>query len=85
MHTSLNRTWVLKIGIFALVTALGGGVLAVALLNLRSNWVRAFVPVGPPWVERLRQQGGDVPYGVAIAVGALAAFPGSGLVSLVTG
>ena len=70
------------VGLFALVTALCGGALSIGLINLRSNWVRAFVPVGPPWIERLRQQGGDVPYGVAICVGALAAFPGSGLVKL---
>jgi len=70
------------IGLFALVTALAGGGLAVALLNLRSGWARAFVPVGPRWVERLREHGGDVPYGVAIAIGALVAFPQSDLVKL---
>jgi prepilin peptidase CpaA len=64
---------------FLLVTALAGGVLAVGLLNLRSEWLRALIPAGPSWVERLRAEGGDVPYGVAIAVGALAAFPGSTL------
>jgi prepilin peptidase CpaA len=70
------------VGMFLLITALGGGALSVVLLNLRSGWARAVVPVGPPWVERLRQNGGDVPYGVAIAAGALAAFPGGDLVKL---
>ena len=70
------------VGMFLLVTALGGGALSVALLSLRSSWVRAVVPVGPPWMARLRQNGGDVPYGVAIAAGALAAFPGGDLVKL---
>lgn len=70
------------VGPFLLVTAIAGGGLAVGLLNLRSNWVRAMVPVGPKWVERLREQGGDVPYGVAIAIGVLAAFPSADLVKL---
>jgi prepilin peptidase CpaA len=70
------------VGLFLLATALAGGALAVSLLNLRSGWARAVVPVGPRWVERLREQGGDVPYGVAICIGALVAFPGSDLVKL---
>ncbi len=60
---------------FLIVTALTGGALAVALVNLRSAWVRNLVPTGPAWIERLREPKGDAPYGVAIAVGALAAFP----------
>jgi prepilin peptidase CpaA len=32
---------------------------------------------GPAWVGRLLEPKGDVPYGVAIAFGALAAFPAS--------
>jgi len=60
---------------FLVVTALSGGGLAVALVNLRSNWVRSLIPAGPAWVERLREPKGDAPYGVAIAIGALAAFP----------
>jgi prepilin peptidase CpaA len=70
--------------VFLLVTALAGGLLAVGLLNLRADWSRAVIPVGPTWVERLRKEGGDVPYGVAIAVGALAAFPGSALMQAFT-
>jgi prepilin peptidase CpaA len=68
--------------IFLLVTALCGGGLSVVLLNLRSGWARAIVPVGPAWMERLREPGGAVPYGVAIAAGALVAFPGGDLVKL---
>jgi prepilin peptidase CpaA len=70
------------VGMYMLITALCGGALAIALLNLRSGWARAVVPVGPPWMERLREHGGDVPYGVAIAAGALIAFPGGDLVKL---
>jgi prepilin peptidase CpaA len=69
-------------GLYLIVTALGGGALSVALINLRAGWARAMVPVGPPWMERLREHGGDVPYGLAIALGALVAFPQTDLVKL---
>jgi prepilin peptidase CpaA len=72
------------VGPYLLVTALAGGALSLLILNLRASWARAFVPVGPRWVERLREEGGNVPYGVAIAVGALIAFPNSGLVQLLS-
>ncbi len=60
---------------FLVFTALAGGALACALMVLRG----APLPVarGPAWVSRLLKPKGDVPYGVAIAIGALAAFPSS--------
>jgi prepilin peptidase CpaA len=61
-------------------TTLAGGGLALLLLALRSAAVRPFVPAGPAWVARLAEPGESVPYGVAIAAGALAAFPLSALV-----
>ena len=66
---------------FLLWTAVTGGGLAVALLFARRTPRLASVG-GPAWVGRLLQPGGDVPYGVAIAVGALAAFPMSPLAQL---
>ncbi|MHB8285605.1 MAG: A24 family peptidase [Caulobacteraceae bacterium] len=57
-------------------TGLAGGCLAVALLLLRRTPLANLI-AGPRWVERLLEPKGDVPYGVAIAVGALAAFPAS--------
>lgn len=62
---------------FLMITALAGGALALMLIAVRGGWARAYLPVGPQWVERLRQPDGDAPYGVAIAVGALFAFPHS--------
>jgi prepilin peptidase CpaA len=62
---------------FVLITGLAGGALAVALLGLRSMWLRPIAERGPAWFSRLARPGGDVPYGVAIAFGALAAFPDS--------
>jgi prepilin peptidase CpaA len=66
------------------VTGLAGGVLAVALLTLRSAPVRSFLPTGPDWFERLAEPGENVPYGVAIAAGALFAFPAGALVQALT-
>ncbi len=60
---------------FLVITALAGGGLAVLLLNARSAYVRTHLAGAPGWLERLVTPGGDVPYGVAIAVGALAAYP----------
>ena len=70
---------------FILVTAVAGGGLAVALLGLRSIWMRPYVPDGPAWFGRLATPGENVPYGVAIAVGALAAFPASDLIKAFPG
>jgi prepilin peptidase CpaA len=66
---------------FLLVTALCGGALALALLALRSIWLRPIAAQGPAWVGRLATPGEAAPYGLAICAGALAAFP-QGVVSL---
>ncbi|PHY18348.1 prepilin peptidase [Caulobacter sp. BP25] len=70
---------------FLLYTALAGGALTFAILALRSGWVAPIVAGGPAWVRRLGQQGGALPYGVAIAAGALIAFPEALLVQGVLG
>jgi prepilin peptidase CpaA len=59
---------------FAVFTGLAGGALALALLGLRSDWVRPFTERAPAWARRLATPGEAAPYGVAIAAGALAAF-----------
>jgi prepilin peptidase CpaA len=64
---------------YLLVTGVAGGVLAVGLLGLRSPRLRAIVIGGPAWFRRLAEPGEGVPYGVAIALGALVAFPLSAL------
>ena len=60
---------------FGVGAALTGGVLALALLTLRSPGMRPLVLLGPSWMTRLAEPGEGVPYGVAIAAGALAALP----------
>ena len=57
------------------VIGLAGGLLAVGLLGLRSVYLQPYMPRNPAWFARLVEPGESVPYGVAIAVGALAAFP----------
>jgi len=70
---------------FLAVTALAGGGLAVMLMLARSMWLRPITTGMTGWVGRLATPGENVPYGVAIAVGALTAFPKSPLVLLFTG
>ncbi len=61
---------------FLMWTALAGGALALGLLWGRQ--AAQMMPVaGPSWLKRLLTDGEGVPYGVAIAVGALIAFPES--------
>jgi prepilin peptidase CpaA len=59
---------------FLLYTGLAGGALTFAILALRSGWLAPAVAGGPTWLRNLGTNGGDLPYGVAIAIGALAAF-----------
>lgn len=66
---------------FLLWTAISGGVLAAALMTLRTPALRPMVLGGPPWLTKLSEPGGAAPYGVAIAIGALMALPESPLLS----
>ena len=66
--------------IFLMATGIAGGVLAVGLTAARKGVVGGFIASGQGWLGRLFQPDGDLPYGLAIAVGALAAFPSSALV-----
>jgi prepilin peptidase CpaA len=70
---------------FVLVTGLAGGALALGLILARRNILAGFAASGPAWLGRLLAEDGDLPYGLAIAVGALAAFPSSAVVAAVTG
>lgn len=65
---------------FLAFTCIAGGVLAVALLLVRKAnfWLP---PRLPAWMRRLATPGESVPYGVAIAAGALAVFPTSPVAS----
>lgn len=70
---------------FLLTTCLAGGGLAMILMSLRSIHIRHFAQMGPAWFGRLATPGENVPYGAAIAVGALVAFPNSTLMQAFPG
>ena len=70
---------------FVLYTALAGGALAVLLLSLRSMGFGVVAARGPSWMGKLLEEKGAAPYGLAIAVGALFAFPDSPLVAAAQG
>lgn len=65
---------------FILYTALAGGGFCLLLMTARSH-LPFFAQTGPGWVMRLMQPKGDIPYGVAIAIGALLAYPSSPLMT----
>lgn len=70
---------------FILYTAVVGGLLSLGLLLARQH-VAPWVPSGgPAWITTLMEPRGDLPYGVAIAAGALLAYPASPLVVSVLG
>lgn len=62
---------------FLLGAALSGGTLAIMLVTLRSAPLRPVVALGPPWVNRLADSKEGIPYGVAIAIGAMGAIAAS--------
>ena len=64
---------------FLMWTGLAGGALAALLLAGR-HLAQFYPGFGPAWFQRLTTRGEGVPYGVAIAAGALAAFPSSPVV-----
>jgi prepilin peptidase CpaA len=55
-----------------------GGVLCLTILAYR-RWVPAAALPLPGWAQKLHAEKGPVPYGIAIAAGALAVFPKTGL------
>lgn len=65
------------VGPFLLYTVFAGGVLALALIVIRSGFVSPFLQKGPAWLARLAAPGRQMPYGVAIACGVLATLPQS--------
>lgn len=60
-----------------------GGLLAVAVLAFRASPAGA-LPL-PGWALRLHKQGEGIPYGVAIAAGALCVYPLTGVPQLLLG
>jgi prepilin peptidase CpaA len=63
---------------FVMWTAFAGGGLALFFLLARQVPMPVLAARGPAWVQRLLEPKGAIPYGVAIAAGAIAAFPSAG-------
>lgn len=68
-------------GMFLLWTGVMGGLFCLALLFARFH-SRPYLVGAPGWVVSLMEPKGDIPYGVAIAAGALMAYPASPLLAL---
>lgn len=64
---------------FLLWTGIAGGVFCLFLMTARQYFPMVAPSVSQGWVVNLMQPKGDIPYGVAIAAGALLALPESGL------
>jgi len=69
---------------FALLAAILGGALALALMGLRTLPLPA-VLVGQSWIRRLHDTGSGIPYGVALAAGALLVLPHTEVFRLAVG
>jgi len=64
---------------FLVWVGLTGGLFCIVLIVARQNYVFFAPLVKQGWLARLMEPKGDIPYGVAIAAGALLALPESGL------
>jgi prepilin peptidase CpaA len=62
---------------YMLNAAILGGALTLLLLQFRKFPLPAFL-AGQPWVQRLHEKGGGVPYGIALAASALLVYPHTG-------
>jgi len=67
-------------GMFLLWTGLMGGLFCLVLIFARF-YSRPYLLGAPGWVVQLMEPKGDIPYGVAIACGALMAYPASPLLA----
>jgi prepilin peptidase CpaA len=65
--------------LFVLWTAVVGGLFSLGLILARRQFAGG--APGPAWLGRLLEPGGDIPYCVAIAAGALLAWPSSAMMT----
>ena len=59
---------------YLLYASLFGGVLTIVLLQMR-QWPLPFALAGQPWLIRLHAKESGIPYGIALAIGALIIYP----------
>jgi prepilin peptidase CpaA len=71
-------------GMFLLWTGVMGGLFCLVLIFARFH-SRPYLLGAPGWVVRLMEPRGDIPYGVAIAAGALMAYPAAPVMAAFAG
>jgi prepilin peptidase CpaA len=59
---------------YLLYASLIGGALTLLLLQLR-QWPLPYALTGQPWLDRLHAKESGIPYGIALAIGALVIYP----------
>ncbi|GLH78365.1 type 4 prepilin peptidase 1 [Bradyrhizobium sp. SSBR45G] len=59
---------------YLLYASIFGGVLTLALMQFR-QWPLPYLLAGQPWLARLHAKDSGVPYGIALALGALMVYP----------
>jgi prepilin peptidase CpaA len=59
---------------YLLYASLFGGALTLLLLQFR-QWPLPFALAGQPWLARLHAKESGIPYGIALAIGALMIYP----------
>jgi len=59
---------------YLLYASIFGGVLTLALMQFR-QWPLPYLLAGQPWLARLHAKESGVPYGIALAMGALMVYP----------
>src|SRR5205085_11224225 len=59
---------------FLLYASLFGGALTLLLLQFR-QWPLPYALTGQPWLMRLHAKDSGIPYGIALAIGALMIYP----------
>lgn len=68
---------------FLFYVGLSGGLLSLTILAYRQSPTGTMLAAYlPGWAERLHTKGGGIPYGIAIAAGALVVFPSTNLFAL---
>jgi prepilin peptidase CpaA len=69
---------------YVLTASLFGGALTLVLLAGR-RWPLPSIAAGQPWIAKLHEPSSGIPYGVALAAGALASLPHTELFSSIAG
>ncbi|CCD92385.1 putative type IV prepilin peptidase, cpaA [Bradyrhizobium sp. ORS 375] len=59
---------------YLLYASIFGGVLTLALMQFR-QWPLPYALAGQPWLARLHAKDSGIPYGIALALGALMVYP----------